>query len=184
MKWAVIPDRGPDKGQVVASFKHEGAARRLAKDIYADQAFVVERPAFPLGESQEMVAEFMAAAGHQERLGRWPSVPDNLNLRRELIREEHHELQTAFDQRNPIKIIDGACDLQYTLDGLWVRLGLNKAPFFREVHRSNMTKDFEATDQQMLKVVKGKTFEPPEIQRVLFQEHGSEQGLRFLESGE
>lgn len=180
MRWAVIPNIGVDAGDVVAMFKYIGAAKSLLDVVYHGDGIVVERCAFPLGESQSMVAEFVEAAGRQTRLDRWPAIPHDLNLRRELIREEHHELQTAFDQRDALSILDGACDLQYVLDGLWCRVGLNKAPFFREVHRSNMTKDFKATERQMIKVVKGADFEPPDLARVLREEHGDEQAKNFL----
>lgn len=59
-------------------------------------------------------------------------------------------------------------------------MGLNKAPFFREVHRSNMTKDFQATEGNMLKVVKGPDFEPPDLAEVLVDEVGAEQAENFL----
>ncbi len=181
MKWAVIPNKGSDEGEVIAVFKDRSDAEWFLNSLGAKGiAKIVERTAFPLGESQKLVAEFMTAAGHQIRFDRWPSIPTDLNLRRALIREEHYELQTAFDQRDALEILDGACDLQYVLDGLWVRMGLNKAPFFREVHRSNMTKDFEATEGHMVKVVKGSDFEPPDLIRVLHDEVGNEQAENFL----
>lgn len=81
MKWAVIPNRGENEGEVIAVFKDLVAASYFARRWGCD-CKVVERTTFPLGESQEMVAEFMTAAGHQIRLDRWPLVPTDLNLRR------------------------------------------------------------------------------------------------------
>lgn len=112
--------------------------------------------------------------------------PGDRDLRMRLIREELKELTDAmykweqiFYQDNKedpvvvfIEICDALGDLDYVVAGAAVAFGVPLPEIAREVHRSNMTK-LEDDGQPILrgdgKVLKGKNYEPPNIEQVLFE---------------
>lgn len=89
-------------------------------------------------------------------------------LRIALIQEELIELALGILIGNPVTVLDGLTDLQYVLDGTYLACGLQdyKDTAFREVHRSNMTKDPNLTSPEG-KIQKGFNYEPPDLAGVL-----------------
>lgn len=72
---------------------------------------------------------------------------------------------------NLIAAIDALCDLLYVVFGTFVSWGLNPAPFFKEVHDSNMTKvSPDKLVREDGRVMKGPSYRPPDLQRVLDDE--------------
>ncbi|HUN22552.1 MAG TPA: hypothetical protein PK299_05385 [Anaerolineales bacterium] len=69
-----------------------------------------------------------------------PLSADALARRKKLIEEELAEFITAAQSDSLPDTIKEVCDLLYVVYGTLVELGVESAPFFAEVHRSNMTK--------------------------------------------
>lgn len=61
-------------------------------------------------------------------------------LRCSLIEEEAAEFREAWSERDRLAMIDALCDLLYVTIGAAVQMGVELAPFFREVHEANMKK--------------------------------------------
>ncbi|MBN8867541.1 MAG: hypothetical protein J0H98_08300 [Solirubrobacterales bacterium] len=61
-------------------------------------------------------------------------------LRAELIREEAKETVDAILAGDLVEAIDGFCDLLCVVYGAAAEFGVNLAPFWGEVHRTNMAK--------------------------------------------
>lgn len=98
-------------------------------------------------------------------------VPQELwELRAKLIAEELKEYIEACEAGDLVAIADALGDLEYVLLGTAVTHGIQLQPVFREVHRSNMTKD--ALDPVTKKGGKGPGYQAPCIAAVLFnQQH-------------
>ena len=91
-------------------------------------------------EAQKMVREF-----HKEfdiHVAERPGVPDPKTtvLRARLIQEEFDELKEALKAENLPAIAKELADLLYVVYGTAVSYGIDMAPVFREVQRSNMSK--------------------------------------------
>ena len=74
-------------------------------------------------------------------------IPDSLTprirraeLRAELIREEAQETVDAILRGDLVGALDGLCDLLAVTYGTAAEFGVDLAPFWDEVHRSNMAK--------------------------------------------
>ncbi len=93
-----------------------------------------------MSDEQRMVAEFHRA--FDIVMGPSPSMPDAATcaLRVSLIQEEFDELREALTQRDVESVAKELADLLYVVYGTAVSCGLDMAPVFREVHRSNMSK--------------------------------------------
>ncbi len=61
-------------------------------------------------------------------------------LRAELIREEAAETVAAILRGDLIEALDGCCDLLAVVYGTAAEFGVDLAPFWNEVHRTNMAK--------------------------------------------
>lgn len=61
-------------------------------------------------------------------------------LRAELIREEAAETVAAILCGDLIQALDGCCDLLAVVYGTFAEFGVDAAPFWQEVHRTNMAK--------------------------------------------
>jgi predicted HAD superfamily Cof-like phosphohydrolase len=61
-------------------------------------------------------------------------------LRAELIREEARETVDAIEAGDLVGAIDGMCDLLCVVYGTALEFGIDLAPFWDEVHRTNMAK--------------------------------------------
>src|ERR687885_2691446 len=93
-----------------------------------------------MNDAQRMVTEFHRA--FDIVIGSAPSIPDEATcaLRVNLIQEEFNELREALAQRDIEAVAKELADLLYVVYGTAVSCGLDMAPVFREVHRSNMSK--------------------------------------------
>lgn len=103
-----------------------------------------------------------------EPLPTYPVITDEeLDRRSVMLLSEVLEYLDALAARDYEGQIKELCDIQYVLLGNFVAMGLDNAPFFREVHRSNMTKDRVAGDQALgTKVSKGPSYQPANIMSV------------------
>jgi predicted HAD superfamily Cof-like phosphohydrolase len=93
-----------------------------------------------MSDEQEMVAAFHRA--FDIAIGTSPAVPDAATcaLRVSLIQEEFAELREALGQRDIEAVAKELADLLYVVYGTAVSCGIDMAPVFQEVHRSNMSK--------------------------------------------
>ena len=93
-----------------------------------------------MSDEQEMVTAFHRA--FDIAIGTLPAVPDAATcvLRVSLIQEEFAELREALSQRDIEAVAKELADLLYVVYGTAVSCGIDMAPVFREVHRSNMSK--------------------------------------------
>jgi predicted HAD superfamily Cof-like phosphohydrolase len=93
-----------------------------------------------MSDEQEMVTAFHRA--FDIAIGTWPAVPDAATcaLRVSLIQEEFAELREALSQEDIEAVAKELADLLYVVYGTAVSCGIDIAPVFREVHRSNMSK--------------------------------------------
>ena len=119
-----------------------------------------------MDEAQKMVREF-----HKEfdiHVAKSPSVPDTKTtaLRERLIQEEFDELKEAMKAGNLPGIAKELADLLYVVYGTAVSYGIDMAPVFREVQRSNMSKagGYKRDDG---KWVKPPTYSPAMIEPIL-----------------
>ena len=87
-------------------------------------------------------------------------------LRAELIREEARETIEAILAGDLIEAIDGLCDLLCVVYGAAAEFGVNLAPFWDEVHRTNMAKQGGPVRDDG-KRLKPEGWTPPDIQGVL-----------------
>ena len=117
-------------------------------------------------EAQKMVREF-----HRQfdiHVAESPSVPDAkiTALRERLIQEEFDELKEAMKAGNLPGIAKELADLLYVVYGTAVSYGIDVAPVFREVQRSNMSKvgGYKRDDG---KWVKPPTYSPARIDPIL-----------------
>lgn len=141
--------------------------------------------------SYERVREFHETFGHP--VSETPVVPDDgrVMLRLELIREEFAELLEASGFKdaaheiravylNPdedyspdiVGIADALGDLDYVVNGSALEHGIPLPEVTAEIHRSNMTKlgpDGKPIYREDGKILKGKDYEPPQLEAVLFK---------------
>ncbi|MCY3955644.1 MAG: hypothetical protein OXF47_06580 [Nitrospira sp.] len=117
-------------------------------------------------EAQKMVREF-----HREfdiHVAESPSVPDpkTMVLRERLIQEEFDELKEAMKAGDLPAIAKELADLLYVVYGTAVSYGIDMAPVFREVQRSNMSKagGYKREDG---KWVKPPTYSPARVAPIL-----------------
>lgn len=93
-----------------------------------------------MSEEQRMVAAFHRA--FDIVIGPSPVIPDAATcaLRVNLMQEEFNELREALAQRDVEAVAKELADVLYVVYGTAVSCGIDMAPVFREVHRSNMSK--------------------------------------------
>ena len=87
-------------------------------------------------------------------------------LRADLIREEAGETIDAILSEDFVGAIDGLCDIIVVTYGAAVEWGVDLAPFWREVHRSNMAKVGGPTRADGKKL-KPPGWTPPDIAGIL-----------------
>jgi predicted HAD superfamily Cof-like phosphohydrolase len=119
-----------------------------------------------------MVREFNNKHGHYMAAQSTTEIPDEVKgLRIKLIEEECEELiQKGILANNLDEIADGCVDLIYVVVGCMMAYGIPADRVFREVHRSNMTKDAVKVEQGQKygsKTPKGPNFVPPDIKTIL-----------------
>jgi len=124
---------------------------------------------------QDMVREFHEANGltAPSSTGMKELLGVDRKLRAQLIAEECAETVAALVtpmaegcETDWPEVIDGLCDLIYVCLGTAVEMGINLAPFFAEVHRSNMTKVGGTLDENG-KLQKPEGYQPPQIRELL-----------------
>lgn len=110
---------------------------------------------------------------------------DRAMLRTSLITEEANETDDAISESvrptlsdaevfygsdEPMnllaRIADGLADTIYVVIGTALEYGIDIDKVFREIHRSNMTKDI-GPNRPDGKITKGPTFEPPRIREII-----------------
>lgn len=72
-------------------------------------------------------------------IGSEPKLVDH-ELRASLIEEEAKETCDAIRNNDIVETIDGLCDLLCVVYGAATTFGISLAPFWDEVHRTNMAK--------------------------------------------
>lgn len=122
-----------------------------------------ERPAAKLHDVQTDVETFHRALDIP--VGESPAIR-RPELRAELIREEARETVEAIERGDLIEAIDGLCDLLCVVYGAAAEFGVNLAPFWDEVHRTNMTK-VGGPMREDGKRLKPEGWTPPDIEGVL-----------------
>jgi len=99
-----------------------------------------------------------------------PGLPDDamLELRCRLLEEEAREFTDAAGARDLVEMADALADVLYVILGTANVLGIDLEPVFKEVHRSNMTK--QSPGKAPAKAVKGADWSPPDIRRELLKQ--------------
>lgn len=119
------------------------------------------------GDLQKDVTEFHDRFGH--RVGLLPFLPGDETwwaFRKRLLAEEVRELMEAMDQRDLAHIAQETVDVIVVAIGTLVGLGIPLMPFWRDVHRANMSKEPNPAGTH-LKPIKPKGWNPPRPKRVL-----------------
>jgi len=102
-------------------------------------------------------------------------------LRERLIQEEFDELKEAMGKGDLPAIAKELADLLYVAYGTAVSYGIDMAPVFREVHRSNMSK-IGGYKREDGKWVKPPTYSPATIAPILDEQQAPRE--RMLESSD
>lgn len=124
-----------------------------------------------MNEMQADLVEFHRKFGCT--INQAPTIPDEKTkeLRKKLIEEEVKELFEGIDTDNLVEIADGIADVLYVVLGTAVSYGIDIAPIFREVHRSNMSKvwpDGTVHYNEFGKVIKPPTYSKADILPLLY----------------
>lgn len=114
---------------------------------------------------QEKVECFHDKMGYP--IGTTPAmVPYPLAVQRtDFIQEELNEYSRAVENGDLAQVADALADMLYVILGTAVVFGIDLAPIFDEVHRSNMTKD--VLDPVTKKGGKGPGYEKPRLAELL-----------------
>ncbi len=93
-----------------------------------------------MSDEQRLVTEFHRAFSIP--IEHVPCVPDEATraLRMHLLQQEYDALHKAFAQQDIAVVAQALAELLYVAYGTAIACGLDMAPIFREIHRSNMTK--------------------------------------------
>ena len=95
----------------------------------------------------------------------------SLGLQVALMEEEFDEFVKAVMARDMTEAFDGLLDMQYILDGLFIKCGMAsiKAEGFAEVHRSNMSKleNGKPLLRDDGKILKGLNYSKPDLRGIL-----------------
>jgi len=97
---------------------------------------------------------------------------DTIPLQANLMQEELDEFNEAFNAGDLVEALDALSDMQYILDGLYLKLGMGdiKDEAFAEVHRSNMSK-LDRDGKPILrgdgKILKGPDYFKPDLVQFL-----------------
>ncbi len=99
-----------------------------------------------------------------------PALRDDalLGLRVRLLEEETREFAEAARSRDLVEVADALADVLYVILGTANVLGIDLEPIFKEVHRSNMTK--QSPGDTPAKAIKGPDWSPPDIRGELLRQ--------------
>lgn len=129
------------------------------------------RPPSPI----RAVLEFHRALGLPIRCCPTSNVPEQeRDLRVRLIREETEELSSAVAEGDLVAVADALADIVYVTYGTALHYGIDLDAAIAEIHRSNMTKlgpDGRALVRADGKVLKGPSYQEPDIARLLGMSH-------------
>ena len=146
---------------IEAELKKRGMFNELAKE---------KTPA--AADWQAMVREFHVKFGCTVNDRPTFEVPRKVAaLRTRLHEEELFELNVAMDHNDLEEIADALADSIYVLLGTAVTYGIDLAPIFAEVHRTNMAKDGGATREDG-KILKPEGWQPPDIAGLIEKQRG------------
>jgi predicted HAD superfamily Cof-like phosphohydrolase len=116
-----------------------------------------------------MVREFHDAFGIAVRDVPVADPPES-DLRTRLLREEAQEYYDAVEAGDVVQVADALADIVYVAYGTALNHGIDLDAVLAEVHRANMSK-LGADGLPLLrsdgKVLKGPTYEPPDVATVL-----------------
>lgn len=106
--------------------------------------------------------------GFQHHIEPFPRIPPDKaqRLRRKLIREETNELLDGLDDRDLVRIADGAADAIVVILGTCVSYGIDLRPIWDEVHRTNMNK-LGGGKRADGKTLKPEGWSPPKVKELL-----------------
>jgi len=126
---------------------------------------------------QAQVYLFMAKAG-QDRPSR-PTIPPFKVcwLRLKLIGEELFELAAAFFRRDIVGVADAVTDLLVVVLGTAVACGIEIAPCWEEVYRSNMSKFIDGHQRADGKWIKGPSWSPPDLGEIIERQKQSRRSI-------
>lgn len=98
-----------------------------------------------------------------------PQIPPQeiCELRLDLIQEELDELAEAFADADVVDAADALGDLLYVVLGAACACGIDIAPVFAEIHRSNMSKIEGMQKRDDGKILKGPNFVYPNLTPIL-----------------
>lgn len=98
----------------------------------------------------------------------YPTVPEDGEqlLRMGLIVEEYEELLSAMGKKDLVGIADGAIDLIYVILGMLHTYGIDPAPVWEEVQKTNMRKEGGSKNPSG-KLLKPPGWRPPNIRGAL-----------------
>lgn len=119
----------------------------------------------------ELVEQFNKSFGIT--IGKKPRAlsESEYTMRYNLMLEELSEYLEACKNNDLVEIVDAIVDMQYVLNGFIVAHGLQKHfnELFNEVHSSNMSKleNGKVLKRQDGKILKGKNFFKPEIEKII-----------------
>ena len=147
----------------------------LTKEIKQNPQQNLEKPDDKVQKNmtnQDKVTQFMKTFGQEVKSS--PDWPEEkvMQLRLELIEEEVEELFDGVDRRDMTNVAKELIDILYVVYGMGCSLGIDLDACFDEVHKSNMSKlqDGEVLYSASGKVLKGKNYFEPEIDRILLQQ--------------
>lgn len=118
----------------------------------------------------EKVKVFMETFGQEVKTS--PEFPDldTVALRYDLIKEELEELFEAMGEKDIVGVADALTDILYVTYGAGHAFGIDLDACFDEVQRSNMSKlgaDGSVMRRDDGKILKGKNYFPPNLEKVL-----------------
>ena len=104
-------------------------------------------------------------------IGRFPAVPvpSLIQLRRDLIDEEHGELGRAVEKKSVPDVADAIVDLIYVTIGKAIVWGIDIRPIWRAVQRANMAKEGGGKRADG-KILKPPGWQPPEVEGLIGQQ--------------
>lgn len=99
-----------------------------------------------------------------------PSMNTDWELSVEILREEFEEYIEACKNGDIVEVADAIGDMDYIINGLYVKHGIDPYLCFDEIHRSNMSKlgeDGKPIRREDGKILKGKNYFKPDIKKCL-----------------